>query len=177
MALVIVGAVLGPVVRAGVGGVSVWTIWLLGLLLMVNRHQVLHVHRVLAFLVSPDAHGGQAEEDGGDEGEADSNPGHNVAPFVLEGGVLKQIRVPGLDKELGVGFSVDLVALPVFDSVPETHPASGEEAGDEHEDGGGRDVGGGRLPAAADTGGEGDEHEEEADDEKGDHGTVHICKS
>ena len=124
MALVIVGAVLGPVVRAGVGGVSVWTIWLLGLLLMVNRHQVLHVHRVLALLVSPDAHGGQAEEDGGDEGEADSNPGHNVAPFVLEGGVLKQIWVPGLDKELGVGFSVDLVAFPVFHPVPETHASS-----------------------------------------------------
>jgi len=132
---------------------------------MVDRHQVLHVHRVLALLVRPDAHGGQAEQDGGDEGEADPDPGDDVAPLVLERCVISQVGVPGLDKELGVGFGVDLVALPVFDSVPETHASSGEEAGDEHEDGGGRDVGRGCLPASANTSGERDKHEEEANDE------------
>ena len=132
---------------------------------MVDRHQVLHVHRVLALLVRPDAHGGQAEQDGGDQGKADSDPGDDVAPLVLERCVLKQVRVPALDEELGVGFGVDLVALPVLDPVPETHPAGGEEAGDEHEDGRGRDVGRGRLPAAAHASGERDKHEEEADDE------------
>ena len=141
---------------------------------MVDWHQVLHVHRVLPLLVRPDADGGQAEQDGGDEGKAHSDPGHDVAPLVLELCVLKQVRVPTLDEEFGVGFGVDLVALPVFHPVPESHPSRREEAGDEHQDGGGRDVRGRSLPASSDSGGEGDKHEEEADNEKGNHGTVHV---
>ena len=58
--LVVVRAVLRSVVRAGVGCVTVWSVWLSLLLLMVDRHQVLHVHGVLPLLVCPDADSGQA---------------------------------------------------------------------------------------------------------------------
>ena len=49
--------------------------------------------------------------------------------------------------------------------------------GYQHEDGGGRDVGGRGLPASEDARREGDEHEEEANDEEGDHGAHHVCKN
>ena len=58
---------------------------------MVDRHEVLHVHRVLPLLVGPDADGGEAEQDRGDEGEADSDPGDDVAPVVLELGVALEV--------------------------------------------------------------------------------------
>ena len=51
---------------------------------MVDGHEVLHVHGVLPLLVGADADGGQAEQDGGDQGETDTDPGHDVAPVVLE---------------------------------------------------------------------------------------------
>jgi hypothetical protein len=55
----LVGAVLRAVVGAGVGGVAVGTVGLL--LLVVDRHEVLHVHCLLPFLVSADAHRCQAK--------------------------------------------------------------------------------------------------------------------
>ena len=81
--LVVVGSILAPIVRSGVGGVSVRSVRVL-LLLVVDWHEVLHVHGVLPLLVGADADGGQAEQDGGDQGEADTDPGHDVAPVVLE---------------------------------------------------------------------------------------------
>ena len=81
--LVVVGPVLAPVVRPRVGSIAVRSVGIL-LLLVVDRHKVLHVHGVLPLLVGADADGGQAEQDGGDEGEPDTDPGHDVAPVVLE---------------------------------------------------------------------------------------------
>ena len=63
--LVVVGSILAPIVRSGVGGISVWSVGVL-LLLVVDWHEVLHVHGILPFLVCPDADSSQAEEDGGD---------------------------------------------------------------------------------------------------------------
>ena len=60
------------------------------LFLRVVWHEVLHVHGILLLLVSPDAHRRQAEEDGGDEGETDTNPGDKVGPVILELSVLLQ---------------------------------------------------------------------------------------
>jgi len=59
--LLLVGAVLGAVVGAGVGGVAVGAVGLL--LLVVDGHEVLHVHRLLTLLVCTDADRRQAEED------------------------------------------------------------------------------------------------------------------
>ena len=89
MCLVVVGSVLRSIVRSRVGGVTIGTVGVL--LLVVDRHQVLHVHGVLLLLVGPDAHSRQAEEDGGNEGQTNSNPGDNVAPVILELSGLLQI--------------------------------------------------------------------------------------
>ena len=61
------------------------------LLLVVDWHQVLHVHGVLLLLVGPDAHGGQAEQDGGNKSKTNTNPGDNVAPVILELSSLLQV--------------------------------------------------------------------------------------
>ena len=61
------------------------------MLLVVDWHQVLHVHRVLPLLVRPDADRREAEQDGGDQGEADTDPGNNVGPVVLELSVVFEI--------------------------------------------------------------------------------------
>jgi hypothetical protein len=58
--LQLVGAVLRAVVGAGVGGVAVGTVGLL--LLVVDWHEVLHVHGLLPLLVSADAHRCQAKK-------------------------------------------------------------------------------------------------------------------
>ena len=55
----LVGPVLGAVVGAGVGSITVGPIGLL--LLVVDGHEVLHVHRLLPLLVRPDTHRSQAE--------------------------------------------------------------------------------------------------------------------
>ena len=81
MLLVVVGSVLAPIVRSGVGRIAVGSVGVL-LLLVVDWHEVLHVHRVLPLLVGPDADGGQAEEDGGDESQTNSDPGDDVGPGV-----------------------------------------------------------------------------------------------
>ena len=60
--LVVVGPVLAPVVRPRVGSIAVRSVGVL-LLLVVDRHEVLHVHGVLPLLVGPDADGRQAEQD------------------------------------------------------------------------------------------------------------------
>ena len=57
--LQLVGAVLRAVVGAGVGGIAVGTVGLL--LLVVDWHEVLHVHGLLPLLVSADAHRCQAK--------------------------------------------------------------------------------------------------------------------
>ena len=88
--LVVVGPVLASIVRSGVGGIAVWSIGVL-LLLVVDRHEVLHVHGVLPLLVGPDTDGGQAEQDGGDECETHSDPGHDVGPGVDSVGLVFQL--------------------------------------------------------------------------------------
>ena len=75
---------------------------------------------------------------------------------------------------LGVAGGLDLLVLPVLDPVPQAHPARVEQAGDQHQDGRGRDVGRRRLPAAADAGREGDKHEEESHNEESNHCSHHI---
>ena len=77
---------------------------------------------------------------------------------------------------LGVAGGLDLLVLPVLDPVPQSHPARVEQAGDQHQDGRGRDVGRRRLPAAADAGREGDEHEEESHNEESNHCSHHIWR-
>jgi len=114
------------------------------------------------------------EQDGRDQCKSHANPGYNVGPLVFELRVLLQYLWPGLGEELCVAGGADLVSLPVFHPVPQPHPSSTEQTGYEHEDGGGRDVGGGSLPASSDTSGEGDKHEEESDDEESHHGTTHM---
>ena len=90
---VVVGSVLRSIVGPGVGGVSIRSRVSVSslLLLVVDRHEVLHVHRVLPLLVRPDADRRQAEQDGGDQGEPNSDPGHDVAPVILKLGVTLQI--------------------------------------------------------------------------------------
>ena len=61
--LVVVWAVLRSVVGAGVGGIAVGTVGLCLLLLVVNGHQVLHIHGIFSFLVSSDADRCQAARD------------------------------------------------------------------------------------------------------------------
>ena len=77
---------------------------------------------------------------------------------------------------LGVAGGLDLLVLPVLHAVPQTHPARVEQAGDQHQDGRGRDVGRRGLPAASDPRGEGDEHEEESNNEEGNHCSHHIWR-
>jgi len=132
--LIVVRSILGAIVRSRVGSIAIGTIGLLGSLLVVDRHQVLHVHRVLPLLVCPDADRGEAEEDGGDERQADSDPGHDVAPLVLELGVVEELRRPGLQEELGVRVGPDLVPFPMLDPVPQAHATSREETCYEHQD-------------------------------------------
>ena len=79
--LVVVGPVLAPVVRPRVGSIAVRSVGIL-LLLVVDRHEVLHVHGVLPLLVGPDADGRQAEQDGGDQSQTNSDPGDDVGPGV-----------------------------------------------------------------------------------------------
>ena len=79
--LVVVGSILAPIVRSGVGRIAVGSVGVL-LLLVVDWHEVLHVHGVLPLLVGPDADGRQAEEDGGDESQTNSDPGNDVGPGV-----------------------------------------------------------------------------------------------
>jgi hypothetical protein len=54
----LVGTVLGAVVGAGVGGVAVGAVGLL--LLVVDGHEVLHIHGLLPLLVRADTDGRQA---------------------------------------------------------------------------------------------------------------------
>jgi len=77
---VVVRSVLRSIVGPRVGSVSIRSRVSVSslLLLVVDRHEVLHVHGVLPLLVRPDADRRQAEQDGGDEGEADSDPGDDV---------------------------------------------------------------------------------------------------
>ena len=90
-ASVVVGAVLRAIIRPRVGSVSIGSIGVtLLLFLRVVWHEVLHVHGILLLLVSPDAHRRQAEEDGGDEGETNTDPGDKVGPVILELSVLLQ---------------------------------------------------------------------------------------
>lgn len=138
--LIVVRAVLRSVVRPGVGSVPVRAVGLGLLLLVVDWHQVLHVHGVLSLLVGPDADRGEAEQDRGDESKSHANPGDDVGPLVLELRVLLQDLWPGLGEELCVAGGADLIPLPVLHPVPQTHSSSTEQTGNEHEDGGGGDV-------------------------------------
>ena len=90
---VVVRSVLRSIVGPGVGGVSIGSRVSVSslLLLVIHRHEVLHVHRVLPLLVRPDADRRQAEQDRGDQGKANSDPGHDVAPVILKLGVTLQI--------------------------------------------------------------------------------------
>ena len=54
------------------------------LLLVVDRHEILHVHGVLPLLVGPDADGGQTKQNAGNESQSHSNPCNNVRPVILE---------------------------------------------------------------------------------------------
>ena len=145
MISVVVGPVLRAIVGSGVGGISIGSRVPIPalLLLVVDGHEVLHVHGVLPLLVCPNADRGKAEQDRGDQGEADSDPGNDVAPVILELSVslqvLKRLQVlviydhlhhphlgPGGGEELSVCLSHNLVPLPVLHSVPQPH-SSGME--------------------------------------------------
>merc|ERR1719376_1761211 len=98
--LIVVRAVLRSVVWPGIGCIPVWAIGLGLLLLVVDWHQVLHVHGVLPFLVGPDADRGEAKQDRRDECKSHANPGDDVGPLVLELRMLLQDLGPGLGEQL-----------------------------------------------------------------------------
>ena len=111
--LVVVRAVLRSVVRTRVCCISVRSIGLCLLFLMVDWHQVLHVHRILSFLVRSNANGSKAgndkallpgfdsfamldynclpEQNRGDQGQSHPDPWDNVGPFVFELGVILEL--------------------------------------------------------------------------------------
>jgi len=119
---VVVGSVLWSVVRSGISCVSIWSIWML--LLMVDGHEVLHVHGVLPLLVGPDADCGQTEQDAGNESQSNSNPCNNVWPVILELWPGLQFLWPTHFEELGISWLRDFFLFPMFNSMPQSHSSS-----------------------------------------------------
>ena len=91
-------------------------------------HEILHVHGLLTLPIVLDADGGQGEEDGRAEGHGHPDPGNDVAPVVLELGVVRQNPGPGLDKELRVRRLRYLHLFIVLHAVPQAHRARAEQA-------------------------------------------------
>lgn len=165
--VVVVRAVLrSEVVGSGVA-IAVWRVLLL---LGIHWQDVLHMLRLFALLFTLHALRCAQEQAEGQQGHASANPRNHVRPVILDGRGFLQDLIPRCLPWLGL----QLLLLVVLDSVPQSHATSGEQTGQEHEDGGEGDVPGRPPPAADDARPEGHEHEEERHDEQGDHRASHV---